>query len=140
MELAESNLQEYIDSRMCKNKEKLVQNIDEDEFRDICEQLIGNLICMHNLGVVHRDIKKENILIVNNVYVLADFGVSEEISGLAQGHLPGTETFQIRSNLGGTPLYMSPAFKEAYQKHQILVSCDPFKNDIYSLGLNLLEI
>ena len=36
---------------------------------------------MHNLGVVHKDIKKENILMVAGAYVLADFGVSEEING-----------------------------------------------------------
>jgi len=40
---------------------------------------VGNVLSMHNLGIVHRDIKLDNILIIDNVYVLADFGVSEPI-------------------------------------------------------------
>lgn len=50
---------------------------------------------MHNLSLVHRDIKKQNILIVGNVYVLADFGVSEEITDLDKSHIKGTDTFKV---------------------------------------------
>lgn len=34
---------------------------------------------MHNMCVVHRDLKLDNILVSNGNYFLADFGISEEI-------------------------------------------------------------
>ena len=69
---------------------------------------------MHNLGVVHKDIKKENILMVGGAYVLADFGVSEEINDYKNCLVPDTDTFKIVQNLGGSPLYMPPVFKDAF--------------------------
>lgn len=43
---------------------------------------------MHNLRLVHKDIKKENILVVGNVFVLADFGISEEVTNLQTNFNP----------------------------------------------------
>ncbi|KRX03997.1 Protein kinase-like domain [Pseudocohnilembus persalinus] len=140
MELAESTLAEFIESRMDDEKQRLQSEITDDEFQEICIQLIGNVLCMHNLCLVHRDIKKQNILVVDNQFVLADFGVSEEIQNLAEGHIKGTDEFQILTDIGGSPLYMPPIFKFALKKNVYAVKHDPFKSDLYSLGLNLLEI
>ena len=38
------------------------------------------MLSMHNASIVHRDLKMDNILFVNNNYVLADFGIAEEIT------------------------------------------------------------
>ena len=76
MEVAEKNLQELLDEKM---QGGMMKAMDEEEFREICVQLVGNVLCMHNLNMVHKDIKKENILIFGSIMVLADFGLTEEL-------------------------------------------------------------
>jgi serine/threonine protein kinase len=62
--------------------------------------------------VVHRDIKKENILVVDgDVYVLADFGVSEEVFDFKNNYNQKTDCFEVIQNVSGTPLYMSPQLR-----------------------------
>jgi serine/threonine protein kinase len=63
---------------------------------------------MHNTGVVHKDIKKDNILIIKNNFVLADFGVSEELELNSKALLKNSDTFSILTAVGGSPIYMSP--------------------------------
>lgn len=49
---------------------------------------------MHEKGIIHRDLKLDNILVKKNSFKIADFGVS-----IISDH--GT-------TYAGTPLYMSP--------------------------------
>ena len=93
---------------------------------------------MHSIQVIHKDIKKENILIIDNSFVLADFGLSSRVEDLEKSFISGH--FLLESELAGTPLYMSPLFKQKYKSKSYLFKSDLFKNDIYALGLIFLEI
>ncbi|WP_437643433.1 serine/threonine-protein kinase [Sorangium sp. So ce362] len=62
----------------------------------------------HQLGIVHRDIKPDNIFLLDvegEVFVkVVDFGVAKRVQGAPQGDLGMTSTGSVL----GTPLYMSP--------------------------------
>ena len=70
---------------------------------------------MHEKGIIHRDLKLDNILVKKNLFKIADFGFSI-IS-------------EYETEYAGTPLYMSPEIikKLPYD----------YKTDIWSLGVIL---
>ncbi|MGA3018526.1 MAG: tetratricopeptide repeat protein [Bryobacteraceae bacterium] len=89
-------------------------------------QLCSALEAAHNEGVVHRDLKPQNILIdqSDNIYV-SDFGLAKSLESEATMM---TRTGQIL----GTPRYMSPEQVEARDVDH--------RADIYSMGLIIYEM
>ena len=88
----------------------------ERVFRDIAAALSA----AHELGIVHRDVKPENIFVDDEGHaLLADFGVARSMSGDTQLTMSGVAI--------GTPAYMAPEQIDG-------VELDG-RGDIYSLGL-----
>ena len=73
----------------------------EDALR-IGEQLLEALAQAHASGVIHRDVKPENILLSHGQVLLADFGIARAVDSAAAEGLTATG-LSI-----GTPAYMSP--------------------------------
>jgi serine/threonine-protein kinase len=97
---------------------------------NIVRQVCGAVEAAHRSGVIHRDLKPDNILIerVHNterVKVL-DFGIAKLKEAKTDGYLTQAGT------IIGTPQYMSP---EQCQTKQL----DP-GSDIYSIGIILYEM
>ncbi len=81
----------------------------------------------HGQGLVHRDVKPENILLSGDHCVIADFGVARALDAAGGERLTETGiTF-------GTPLYMSPEQASADRRLD-------GRSDIYSLGCVLYEM
>lgn len=88
--------------------------------RQICEGLTE----AHKLGVVHRDLKPQNIMIdTHGIARIMDFGIARSLE--AKG-ITGAGV------MIGTPEYMSPEQVEGKEVDQ--------RSDIYSLGIILYEM
>src|SRR5215213_9136028 len=81
----------------------------------------------HAQGIVHRDVKPENLLLSGDHCVIADFGVAQALDAAGGERL--TET----GITVGTPLYMSP--EQASGDRQL-----DGRSDLYSLGCVLYEM
>jgi len=85
----------------------------------------------HEHGVVHRDIKPDNVLLSRGTAEVTDFGIAKAIEASRVPNEPGTLTGMGTSL--GTPAYMSPE----------QIAGDPnldHRADIYSLGVMAYEM
>lgn len=99
----------------------------------IMRQVGGALEAAHAEGVVHRDLKSDNIMLLNtngaDYAKVLDFGIAkiQEAEGVVD---PGLTSPDL---VIGTPQYMSP--EQCSQSEQI-----DSRSDIYSLGVILFEM
>ena len=104
----------------------------------LLRDLVEGVAHAHRRGVVHRDIKPDNVMLSERHALLMDFGVAKALSA-AGGEFPESES-DVRpptlTSLGislGTPAYMAPEQAGA----------DPnidHRADIYSLGVLAYEM
>ena len=100
----------------------------EAELFSIAKQLIKTLSLLQKNHITHRDIKHQNILIVNGNYKLCDFGEIRAMKG------SGVVVQRIR----GSELFMSPILFYGLRANLIQVKHNTYKSDVFSLGMCLL--
>lgn len=110
-----------------------------DQALAITFQLAEALLYLHNLGIVHRDVKPANILLGENLSPrLADFGLAEYGKDLTKTSFlnwksSGKPTGGFhKKNMVGTLIYMAPEIlkKETHTE----------KSDVYSFAVSVNEL
>lgn len=115
--------QEYIEGMTLKDYIIKSDKIAIQEAQNIILQILKGLEHAHEKGVVHKDIKSQNILLsVNNEIKITDFGIAD----ILEDDMTKTQS------LMGTPQYVAPeVLNKGKNTHQ---------TDIYSTGILLYEL
>ncbi len=117
----------FIDGETLRAKLDRETQLGIDEAVRVAREVLDALHYAHDHGIVHRDVKPENILLHGGHAMVADFGIALAVSAAAGGRM--TETGLSL----GTPHYMSP--EQATAEKEITP-----RSDVYSLGSVLYEM
>lgn len=120
----------YIEGESLRAKLGREGELPVGEALQILREVADALAYAHDSGVVHRDIKPDNVMLSRHHALVTDFGVAKAVSDSVGG------TNSLLTSLGvalGTPAYMSPeqAAADPHVDHRA---------DIYSLGALAYEM
>ena len=115
---------EYVDGKTLKSLIKKRGALNLTESIDIMLQLTSGIACAHDSYIIHRDIKPQNVMILEDGRVkITDFGIAMALNS--------NELTQTNSVMGSVH-YLPP--------EQASGSGSTIKSDIYSLGILMFEL
>lgn len=126
---------EYVPGLTLRQRLAASGRLELREALEVARQIASALEAAHRDGIVHRDVKPENIMFEpDGTAKLLDFGIAKLVEDLATVSA-GTATEPPKTEQGvilGTPAYMSPE----QARHQTL----DHRSDLFSLGVVLYEM
>ena len=120
MELAEKDWEKDIIERQ---KSKLYYQ--EYDLMNIFKHLIKTFSLLQSIHYTHRDIKPQNVMIINGQFKICDFG---------NGKLLKRDGLIIQK-IRGSELFMSPIIFKGYRSGMPTIRHNTYKSDVFSLGM-----
>lgn len=101
--------------------------LEPDRVVSIAVQILDALMALHDRGIIHRDVKSQNIYLV-------DTSAGEQVKLLDLGFAKVEDQLKLTSkdNILGSPLYMSP--EQYVDPHAV-----DARADVFSLGIVMFE-
>jgi len=126
---------EYVDGVTL--RERMAEPIPMDEFWDLAVQCVEAVAVAHQHGIVHRDIKPDNLMVTTGAQVkVLDFGIARrtdiDVDTVTSAAGTSLETDTRSRHTAGTPQYMAP---EAHLGRRV-----DARADIFSLGVVFYEL
>ena len=118
---------EYVDGATLRDLLRMRGRLAPADALAIFEQVLGALGAAHKAGLVHRDVKPENVLLTEDGRVkVADFGLARAISSTV------ASTTMTSGLIIGTVSYLSP--------EQVERGIADARSDVYAAGIVLFEM
>ena len=116
----------YVDGPSLQTHLRRARRLSIDDTLRLAEDLLDALGYAHARGIVHRDVKPDNIVLAHTGPILVDFGIARAVAA------SGTSRLTRSGFAVGTSSYMSP------EQVQGVADID-HRSDIYSMGCVLYE-
>ncbi|MGH7695957.1 MAG: protein kinase domain-containing protein, partial [Gemmatimonadaceae bacterium] len=116
----------YIAGESLRDRLRREKQLPVDDAISIVRQVAAALTYAAAHGIIHRDIKPDNVLLIDGTAMVADFGIARAIVESGPEHLTAT------GGAIGTPAYMSPEQASGGRNLDA-------RSDVYALGCVLYE-
>ncbi|MBJ7297323.1 MAG: protein kinase [Dolichospermum sp.] len=122
-------VQEWVHGHTLTNVIKSQGQLQENTVREILLSLLSVLDYVHSKGIIHRDIKPDNIILreIDNKPVLIDFGAVKE-------------TIRTTINAAGHPTQSLVIGTPGFMPSEQAIGRPVYATDIYSLGLTAIYL
>lgn len=115
-------------------RDRLDGPMKPQEFLPIALECAAALTAAHEKGILHSDIKPENIMLTPDGHVkLLDFGVARRVASADDTtRSMSLQNLSVQASVGGTPAYMAP---------EVLLGGVPdLRADVFGLGMVFYEM
>jgi eukaryotic-like serine/threonine-protein kinase len=118
----------YVEGESLRDRLARQGELPVEETLRVLSELLDALAYAHGKGVIHRDIKPDNIMLAGRHALLLDFGVAKALSASAEPSFVTTTGVAL-----GTPSYMAP--EQAVADKEV-----DHRADLYALGVVAYEL